>query len=234
MTPSTKLWYLERFDLFKNLQEIDLQSIEEGVLIKSIQKNEIIRFPRTLNKYVYFLKKGAFKVVASDDEGHEVIKYLIRPGNLFGEIPLLNKVEREDCHAEALEDSIVCFINVDKLKQWMQDNNELLTKINKQLGERILRIENRLLSQLFKDAQTRISDFLREFVKDFGTKEEDGYRVKNILTHEDIGKLTASSRQTVTQVLNELRDKEIIAYDKKYLFIPFNSPLLLNNPVQER
>jgi CRP-like cAMP-binding protein len=43
--------------------------------------------------------------------------------------------------------------------------------------------------------------------------------VKNQLTHQDIANLTGTSRQTVTTVLNDLRDRNIINFDRRKILI---------------
>jgi len=39
------------------------------------------------------------------------------------------------------------------------------------------------------------------------------------LTHKDIAALTGTSRQTVTTVLNELKDKNLINFDRRKILI---------------
>src|ERR1700730_17258483 len=187
MHSKNQYWYLEQFDLLKKMSAEEIHSVEKSILIRTLEKGSILRFPRMLNKYVYFLKEGIIEV-ATNEDGKEIIKYLIKPGNLFGEIPLLEGAEDPDDYAITLEDSVVCFISTEKLKRWMLKNEDLRISINKQISSRIRKIETRLLSILFKDAKTRISEFLADFVIEFGKKTERGFEVKNILTHSDIAK----------------------------------------------
>jgi CRP-like cAMP-binding protein len=46
-----------------------------------------------------------------------------------------------------------------------------------------------------------------------------GLKLKHELTHQDIANLTATSRQTVTIILNELRELELINFDRKSILI---------------
>jgi CRP/FNR family transcriptional regulator len=117
-------------------------------------------------------------------------------------------------------------VAVEKMKQWMNTHHDLRREVNKQFCNRIRKIENRLLSIILKDAKTRISEFLADFVIEFGKKTEQGFEVKNILTHDDIANLTATSRQTVSSTLNELRNKRLIEYNSRVIQIPFSSALL--------
>ena len=203
----------------------EIESVEKSSIRRSLTKNSILRFPKSHNKFVYFLEKGVIEIARTDEKGNEFIKYLLKPGNLFGELPFVGTETPED-YAVALEDSAVWFIDADKLKQWMKENQELMTEVLKQVGTRMRKVENRLQSMFFKDARTRAREFIPEFVKEFGEKTSAGYEVRNFLTHDDISKLTLTSRQTVNRVLNELRDQHLIAYDKKLIRIPSSSKLL--------
>ena len=55
--------------------------------------------------------------------------------------------------------------------------------------------------------------------------DKNGQRVgyewvlRNFITHQEIANLTATSRQTVTTLLNDLRNENIIAFNRKRLLI---------------
>lgn len=222
----SKLWYLEDFDLFQSMTKEEIDSVEEHVFTRNLRRGERITFAKNLNKYVYLVNEGVIKMIATDDEGKETIVCLRKKGHLFGALPLLGDFELAEDYAEAIEDSVVSFIDTDKLKQWMSENHELRLHIRAHIGKKLQEIENRLLAMIFKDAKTRIHNFLVSFVKEYGTKTEKGYEVKNFLTNDEIAKLTATSRQTVNSILNELRDQQMIEYNKEILVIPVSSPLL--------
>jgi len=224
----SKLWCFEDFDLFESMSQEEIQSVEEHVFMKSLKRGERINFDKKYSKYVYLLSEGVLKVIANDESDNHTIVSLIRKGNIFGALPLLGNFEVVEDYAEALEDAVVCFIDTEKLKQWMSDNHDLRTKIRAHIGEKLRRVENRLLSMIFKDAKTRVNEFLVDFVKEFGTYNGDHYEVKNFLTNDEVAKLTATSRQTVNSILNELRDKNMIEYNKDILIVPDSSPLMKN------
>ena len=52
-----------------------------------------------------------------------------------------------------------------------------------------------------------------------GVKVGDEILLKHDLTHQDFANLTATSRQTVTVTLNELRDKDLIYMERKKILI---------------
>ena len=80
-------------------------------------------------------------------------------------------------------------------------------------------MERKIESLVFKDARTRIVDFLREMAEEKGQKVGFEMMIKNHLTHKDIASLTGTSRQTVTTVMNELREKNLINFDRRRILI---------------
>jgi CRP/FNR family cyclic AMP-dependent transcriptional regulator len=224
MEAKDKLWYLEHFDLLQRLKKDDIINMEKNMVMRTVNKDTMLHFPEMKGRHVYFLKEGMVKISTIDEDGKELLKYIIRPGYIFGEMALLDGNEDENDFAVAMENCVVCFMDVENLKGMMQMNAELNTRIRKLIGLRIKRIENRLSAMVFKDAATRIYDFLNEFAREHGTEEANGYNSKLFLTHDDIAKLTATTRQTVSTTMNKLREQGKISYDQKYLKV-FKTPI---------
>ncbi|CAN5414513.1 Crp/Fnr family transcriptional regulator [soil metagenome] len=212
-----KYWYLEKFDFTQKLCKSERLHMEKSMVMKKVDKNTMLHFPEMKERYVYFLKEGMVKIVHYNEDGRETIKYLLSPGNIFGELALLENDEDSNDYAIAVDNCVICFMDVESMNKMMLENNELNISIRKLIGLRLKRLETRLESLIFKDAQTRIVEFLYELFREFGKKEGQVVKIKNFLTHDEIAKLTASSRQTVTSVLNSLRNKGIISYSSKYI-----------------
>ena len=98
-------------------------------------------------------------------------------------------------------------------------NPKLNFEVTRTIGDRLMKVERRLESLVFKDARQRILDFIYNNAIEKGMKVGFGMKLKHDLTHQDIANLTATSRQTVTIVLNELREAELINFDRKSILI---------------
>ena len=102
-----------------------IKNFENRMLLRVLKKNTILRFPEMPNKYVYLLKEGCIQIAVMNDDGKEVIKYLVKPGDFFGEIQLLGVPESDEDYAIALEDSVAYFADVGQMQQWMNTNLSL-------------------------------------------------------------------------------------------------------------
>ena len=101
----------------------------------------------------------------------------------------------------------------------MREHNGLSMFLMKIMGSRVLEMEKRLESLVFKDSRTRIVEFLQELARKKGQRVGYEVVVRKFITHQEIANLTATSRQTVTTVLNELRSKNILTFNRRRLLI---------------
>lgn len=87
------------------------------------------------------------------------------------------------------------------------------------MGKRLIYSQQRVESLLFKDAKTRIMEYVLEQANKNGKRSAEGVRVRNHLTHQEIASYTGTSRQTVTTILNQLREEGMIDFNRKEFFI---------------
>lgn len=217
MQTLTKLWYLEQFDILKALSKSELNQVAETSIHKLYKKDDPIMFPFNSQKTIYMLKDGCVKVGNYTENGEENLKYVLNDGNIFGEMALADGNSND--FAVAVEDCIVCALNMDLLQDLMMRNKAFNSAIYKLIGFRVRKLETKLSSIIFKDSSTRIVDFLKEMAQDFGKECDGQIVVKNFLTNKDIAKLTFTSRQTVNSVLNKLKRNGNIEYNDRVIKI---------------
>lgn len=219
MSTETKLWHLENFNLFKTLSAAEKIKMSTKVTHKKMKKNDYVYFPDDPSSSIYFLKGGRVKIGTYSDDGKEIIKTILEPGEVFGELGLVGEENRKD-FAIAMENNVtLCALGIDDMEDMMEKNSMLGMKVTKMIGFRLQKIERRLESLIFKDARTRIIDFIVDLGNEKGKPIGKEILVKHNLTHQDIANLTATSRQTVTTVLNELKDKNLLYLERNKVLI---------------
>ena len=214
----TKYWHLSQFQLSKRLSRNEMINMCNSLVMKHFKRGLQIGFENNATKNVYFLKKGTIKIVSLCSNGEELIKDIIKKGDIFGILGLLH-VENEDDYAVAMEDTVVCVIDAATLQMMMAENQNLNNYIFKLAGIRIKKLERRLESLVYKDAKTRIQEYIFDYINEFGIESGEFIVVDILLTNNDIGRLTSTSRQTVNKTLNHLKTKEIIDFDNNTLKI---------------
>ena len=219
MATETKLWHLENFNLFKTLSAFELVNMSTKVKHNKVKKDEYIYFPEDPSSSIFFLKKGRVKIGSYSDSGKEIIKAILNPGEIFGELSLVGQEKRNDFAIALDKDIIVCSLGISDMEKMIEANPLIGIKVTKLIGFRLQKIERRFESLVFKDARTRIGDFIIDLGKDIGKEIGKEILVKHNLTHMDMANLTATSRQTVTTVLNELKDQNLIHLERNQFLI---------------
>ncbi len=218
-------WMLEKISPFENihvlqnLPEDQREFLDKYVQAKSYPKSTFIYHPGESALWVYFVLEGVVKTGTLNGEGKEVIKNILYPGEMFGELGLSGMTERPD-FASSLKGKVeIIRIPVNILKDLINRKPEIGLRMIEKLGERITRSEKRLEQLVFNDARTRILDFLQEQAAKSGMKFGDETLIRHGLTHQDMANITGTSRQLMTIVLNDLKKENLINFDRSSILI---------------
>lgn len=215
----SKLWYLEQINIFRDLGSDDINRIDNISSMRTHDKGKFIYFPEEPSKVVFLLKSGRVKIGSYSEDGKEIIKAILEPGEIFGELAIAGQETRQD-FAQVMDNDVkICAIHKEEMLRILESMPRLNLKLTHLIGLRLQRMERRFESLIFKDAKDRIVDLIKDLVLTKGKKVGFEYAVKHKLTHQDMANLTATSRQTVTIVLNELREKGVLDFDRRSIIV---------------
>jgi len=212
-------WYFEDFDLFDILCPTKIAENEgKDHKVINYKKGTNIYLPEDDADKIFFIAKGRIKIGVFGNNGKEIIKNILEKGEVFGELAMFGQKKRTE-FAYAMEDTEICICTLDELKMVMKTHSTFQQFMMSVLGKRVMSVEKRLESLVFKDSRTRIVEYLIELVNTRGQRVGYELLVRKFNTHQEIANLTATSRQTVTTLLNDLRNKNILTFDRKRLLI---------------
>lgn len=218
-TTTTKTSFIDDLPLFNCLTDAEKQQLESCIEFRVKRKYSFIYMPDELSSHLFFLTKGTVKIGTHSSDGREVIKAILHPTAMFGELGLVGEELRQDFARAMNEEVHLCIIKVNDFQALMESNHNLCLRVIALMGKRLRRAENRLESLIFKDARTRIVDFLKDSVLKRGRRVGYEMLLKHSLTQQDIANLTGTSRQTVTSVLNDLRKSDLIYFNRRSILI---------------
>ncbi|MEQ1798543.1 MAG: Crp/Fnr family transcriptional regulator [Lacibacter sp.] len=221
MSADQKFLLIRNYDLFSHISDEEYEELNLVHHFIEAAKGEYVYFDSAWNNKLYFLKGGTIKIGYIDDEGKEVIKEILREGEVFGQFSL----ERNNLNGEFAQayksDVSLCAFNIDDFEKLLRKKPEIAFHFSKQVGQKLHKFQNRLVNLLNKDVKTRLVNFLLMLAKEEGdTEDGDAYKIHNFLTHEDIAQLIGSSRQTVTTMLNELETSGLVSVSRQSIKVP--------------
>ncbi len=114
--PGVSLTILRALPIFEMLDDECLRPLTRVAMLRHIPRHTVVLHAGDRTDNIYFVLSGALKVQISDDEGREVILSMLGPGELFGEMGVLDDHPRS-ATVLAVEASEVVVIGKADFKQ---------------------------------------------------------------------------------------------------------------------
>ncbi|NJX15741.1 Crp/Fnr family transcriptional regulator [Tamlana crocina] len=215
------LWFFDDVNLFKILCPHKFKTFKSAHTLDSYKKKDYIYFQEDSANKVYLIEKGKVKLGYYSEDVNEVIKAILTRGELFGETAILGESKREEFAQSIDNNTSICPVGVDTMYNLMRENQTFSFKIYKFIGVKLKRLERRLQILLFKDAKTRLLEFLEELCLDYGYDcEKTGDKViQHPYTQKDIASLIGTSRPTLNILLKELQEENKLEFSRKQIKI---------------
>ncbi|MFV9550539.1 Crp/Fnr family transcriptional regulator [Algibacter sp. PT7-4] len=215
------LWYFDDVNLFKVLCPHKFKTYKKSHDFDAYKKKDYIYFEDDSANKVYLIEKGKVKIGYYSEDGNEVVKAILTRGEIFGETAILGELKRQEFAQSIDNNTSICPVGVTTIHDLMRKNQTFTLKIYKVIGFRLKKLERRLQLLLFKDAKTRLLEFLDELCSDYGYDcEKTGDKViQHPYTQKDIASLIGTSRPTLNILLNELKDEKVIEFTRKQIRI---------------
>ncbi|APY07512.1 transcriptional regulator [Winogradskyella sp. J14-2] len=215
------VWILEDVNLFNLLCPHKFKKYKACHDFDAYKKSDYIYFEEDAANKVYLIEKGKVKIGYYNEDGTEVIKAILKKGELFGEKAILGE-EKRDEFAQSLDNNTsICPVAVDTMHALMRDNKTFSLKIYKFIGFKFKKLERRLQLLLFKDSKTRLLEFLNELCTDYGydCEKTGDHIINHPYTQKDIASLIGVSRPTLNILMNELKEADVIDFNRRQIRI---------------
>ena len=211
---------LRKFDLWSALSDEEYKELHVLDNTKEFKEGEYIYFEAFIHSQIYFIKHGYIRIGHLDDDGNKIVHDVLQPGDFFGQLSLERNTLNGE-FAQCIKSGVsLCSFSIEDFNQLLHKKPQLAIKYSKLAGLRMRRFENRILNILQKDTRTRLIQFLDQLLKEAKSKKNilpNSVSIPNYLTHEEIAQLIGASRQTVTTLLNQLKEYGKLVYSRKEL-----------------
>ena len=203
-------WYLNAFDLSKELSRKELTELRGRGTIKRFRVGETIYFAGDLSSSVCLVLSGLVELTRPHEEGRELVISLIRPGEVFGVLAMMGRFPEPDT-ARARVASDVCFFSPEEFRRQLQAHPHMAFTVIKSLEGEAVTLENRIESLVFKSLPARVAHTLLQIARAFGKRVDHGMRFTISLTQQNLADLVGASRQHVNYVLADFRIHRLIS-----------------------
>lgn len=218
---SNSIWFFDNIDVFQILCPHKFKEYKKEHAFHFLKKGDYVYFEEDSANKVFLINKGKIKIGYTTEDGDEIITAILVKGQIFGEKAILGEENRNEFAQSIENQTSICEIKLDVMYDLLRRNNEFSLKIYKFIGYRFKKLERRLQIMLFKDAKTRLLEFIKELADEYGfVNAVTGDQViRHPYTQKDIASLIGLSRPTLNVLLNELQNDKVLTFERKEIVL---------------
>lgn len=168
---------------------------------------------------------GQVKLSISSGSGKTLITRIVPAGEVIGLSSVLSgKPYRQT--AETAAPSQLKFIRREDFQKFLEEHREVSFNIARQLIEECENDANQIRALgLTNSAAERLAQLLLQWCEDSGQPSASGMRFPVAMTHEEISQLIGTSRETVTRLLKNFRERKILTVRRSSMTLHKKSDL---------
>ena len=217
--PHMNLSDLQHCSLFVGMAPNELQRDCPTATIRSFHHGSTIYSQGERCRDLYCVLSGQVKLARVSREGGEFTTGLRTTGELFsptlGGFDLINAQETATAKGTV---TIWCVPSAE-FRNLMLHQPILCLRVVETLARRQQQMERRLECFAFKRTEARLAETLRELSGGFESRCEHGFGQHIRLTQQELADLVGASRPVVSTILNRLREKGVLGYNREYVCV---------------
>ena len=158
---------------------------------------------------LYVLVSGVMKLFRPYSGSKEATLRLLKSWDIFGHLAFAGET-RQRAYAEAVTDCVVTKVPKIFVERAVRQEPRVAFKIMTLLELRLVQYEELVKCLLPRETEVRLANLLPLLAQKFGDRRDGVVTIDLRLTHQDLAAMVASTRESVTKVLNEMRGRDLI------------------------
>jgi len=209
---------LRRSSLFARLGDNEIDAVLAHATVARHPEGEQIFAKGDPGNSMMAVLKGRVMITAPSQDGRQVVLTVMRDGDVFGEIALLDGKERT-ADATAATDCELLTVPRRSLLSLLERRPDLCIELLIVLCERLRRTNEQVEDLAFLDLEARIAKVLVRLAEENGNGHPPTRPVGVKISQRALGELVGGSRESVNKHLQDWKRSGIIAIEKGSIVI---------------
>ena len=203
---------------FCNMGQEPMEALEAIKFTATYPKGALLFVEGEQPRGVFILCRGRAKLTTTSTEGRTLIVKIANPGEIIGvSAAILGRPY--EVSAETIEASQVSFVRRDDFLHFLSAYSEACMRTARQLSEKYESAQREIRSLgLAHTTSEKLARLLLSWTQS-GEETPNGTRLQVLLTHEEIGQMIGTTRETVTRLLSEFKRKKLISVKGSNVFV---------------
>jgi len=191
---------LRTVPLFAGFSDVQLTMLTQVVTRRSVPRGSMLMAEGDATDSLYMIISGRLKVMMGDADGKEVILALLGPGEIVGEMGLIDDSPRS-ATVIAIEPSELLTISKREFRKCLAENFDMAMGVMRGLVRRLREADRKIGSLALLDVYGRVARLLIDMAENVNGQKI----VTKRLPKQDIAKMIGASREMVSRVMKDLQ-----------------------------
>ncbi|HWP47433.1 MAG TPA: Crp/Fnr family transcriptional regulator [Candidatus Limnocylindrales bacterium] len=210
--------FLKQVPLFTDLEDEEIDLIYQVSRIVHYPPDTLILSEDEPGNRLYVILTGRVKIALWGEEGQEIILSVLKQGEFFGEMSLLDE-EPRSANVVTLEDTETISIQRKDFTAQMKKHPGILLKVARELCRRLRNADKKIGDLAFLQVYGRVAQLLMQLASSQGIVTKYGILIPNMPTHREIAANLGSSREAVSRVLSDMKKRGQISTSGRQLIL---------------
>ena len=210
---------LARIPFFAGLDESALERLAAGTRTRRFRRGEVIFHAGDPGDALFIIMSGEVKIALPSETGDEAIIASLRPGDVFGELALLDGAARS-ATATALAVTEAIVLPRDRFRELIATEPVVRDALLASLAGELRRLTIHVEELHFLDIAGRLAARLARLADEQGRSAGDGdIRLDGPITQGELAAMVGSTRQSVNKLLGFFVDDGLIRIERDAIVI---------------
>ncbi len=216
MIAPTASFELRELSLFSRLPDDDLEHLSETVHRTTVPAGTLLVSALLPGEAVYCILDGSVKVQLMSEEGNEVTAALLGPGDMVGEM-ILVEPRRTAANVITRQETSLLWIDRRSFLKALDLCPSLCRSLAEELSERLRAANERIQAFATLDVTGRVALQILELAERYGQPMPgEGIFVPVPITQGEIAEMVAATRERVNQIMVRMRRSGVFSVDGEH------------------
>ncbi|AFC32332.1 transcription regulator Crp family protein [Paenibacillus mucilaginosus 3016] len=219
MQTATKQTMTERpYHIPQFLSSANMERLEKVMVLQRASEGSHLFWEGDTADKLYFVKKGAVKLMKSTEDGRSIILQIAQAGDLFGEFGDPGAMSF-GYDAVVLAEATLGVIALSDLENLMRSSGDFAVEFVKWQSLMQRAAQTKLRDLLLYGKSGALAATLIRLASSCGIRTERGVRISMRLTHTDLAHMIGSTRESVNRLISEYRAEGALDFQKGYITV---------------
>jgi CRP/FNR family cyclic AMP-dependent transcriptional regulator len=205
---------LAAIPFFGGLDPAALERLAASMRSRRFRRGEVIFHIGDPGDALFAIISGEVKITLPAETGDEAILATLRPGDVFGELALLDGAPRS-ASATALTPTEAVVLPRDRFRELIATEAGFRDALLASIAGELRRLTTHVEELHFLDITGRLAARLVRLAQEGGTPAADGsIRLRTNLTQADLAAMVGCTRQSVNKLLGQFTDDGLLRLER--------------------